>query len=260
MIDKAIHDALRSKYSPDGSDLRNMQLRQLEILKAIDQFCRKHDIPYWLEGGTLLGAVRHGGFIPWDDDIDIEMTMKDFHRFCELAENGLPEGLHLQTHKTDSNYFLDFAKVRDDKGDCLQSDRADQAYKYKGAFIDIFPVEPTRKGFAYVIWKANNFLHNRCHCNLTKSCIWHLQKGLTRVARFLTPKHGKLDLCYGRHCRISMTEDEILPPVEIEFEGCKFFAPRLTELYLKNVFGDYMKLPDEVNRLSHYQFDSNGNF
>ena len=76
-MEKEIEDELHLKYNPDGSDLRRIQLRVLEILKIIDSICKKHDILYWLEGGALLGAVRHGGFIPWDDDIDIQILRKD---------------------------------------------------------------------------------------------------------------------------------------------------------------------------------------
>lgn len=75
MLDKATQEQLRVKYNPDGSLLRNAQLRMLEILIDFDRVCRKHDIKYWLSSGTLLGAVRHGGFIPWDDDLDVDLSL-----------------------------------------------------------------------------------------------------------------------------------------------------------------------------------------
>ena len=70
--------------------LRQCQLKQLGILEEIDRICRKHDISYWLDGGSLLGAVRHGGFIPWDDDIDIAMSLADLERFKSVAPKELP--------------------------------------------------------------------------------------------------------------------------------------------------------------------------
>ena len=75
MIDEATHKALRAAYNPDGSDLRRHQLVMLDMLIWLDRLCVRHAIPYWLSSGTLLGAVRHGGFIPWDDDVDIELML-----------------------------------------------------------------------------------------------------------------------------------------------------------------------------------------
>lgn len=77
MIDKKIQDELRIKYNPDGSDLRKAQLKMLELLKFLNKICTENNLTYWLDSGTLLGAVRHGGFIPWDDDIDVCMPYKD---------------------------------------------------------------------------------------------------------------------------------------------------------------------------------------
>ena len=78
-------------------NLRNCQLKQLSILEEVDRICRKHEIPYWLDGGSLLGAVRHGGFIPWDDDIDLGMRLEDLKRFIQVAPAELGENLFLQT-------------------------------------------------------------------------------------------------------------------------------------------------------------------
>ena len=82
--------------------LRTCQLKQLGILEEIDRICRKHNISYWLDGGSLLGAVRHGGFIPWDDDIDIAMPQDDARRFAEVAPKELPSTLRLQTPDTEN--------------------------------------------------------------------------------------------------------------------------------------------------------------
>ena len=72
-MDNNLKQELRKRFNPDGSLLRRQQLRMLELLEAVDLVCKKYDIPYWLSSGTLIGAVRHQGFIPWDDDLDIEM-------------------------------------------------------------------------------------------------------------------------------------------------------------------------------------------
>ena len=92
--------------------LRQCQLKQLGILEEIDRICRKHDISYWLDGGSLLGAVRHGGFIPWDDDIDIAMSLADLERFKSVAPKELPASLTFQTPQSEDTKEP-IVKVRD---------------------------------------------------------------------------------------------------------------------------------------------------
>lgn len=96
---------LRKRFNPDGSLLRRQQLRMLELLEVIDVICRKHQIPYWLSSGTLIGAARHKGFIPWDDDLDIEMLRSDYLRLLKVLPQELPDNLALQTNETDPNYI-----------------------------------------------------------------------------------------------------------------------------------------------------------
>ena len=83
------------------STLRTLQLTELEILREFDSLCRKHGLQYYIVGGTLIGAVRHGGFIPWDDDIDVSMPKKDFRKLCKIANKEIGEACFLQTRKTD---------------------------------------------------------------------------------------------------------------------------------------------------------------
>ena len=82
MIDASLQEKLRSQYNPDDSPLRTLQLQMLDILIEFDRICKKHNIRYWLDAGTLLGAVRHGGFIPWDDDLDFFMTPDNYEKFA----------------------------------------------------------------------------------------------------------------------------------------------------------------------------------
>ena len=112
MIDKQMQDSLRAKYNPDGSQLRELQLRQLEMLKFLDEVCRKHDLKYWLSYGTCLGAIRHGGFIPWDDDIDVEMPRTDYIKLQKILR-AMPSCRYiLQNAKSDQEFLLPFFKLR----------------------------------------------------------------------------------------------------------------------------------------------------
>src|SRR3954464_7150764 len=102
-----------SLYNPEGSELRRMQMKMLEILDAFDVICRKHDINYWLACGTLLGARRHGGFIPWDDDLDVVVLQRDYKNLLSILKEELPENLKLQARGTDKYYWYYYAKIRD---------------------------------------------------------------------------------------------------------------------------------------------------
>ncbi len=143
MIEANLQQKLRDKYNPEGSDLRKKQLRMLEMLKYIDSICKKNNIKYWLSSGTCLGAVRHCGFIPWDDDVDIELMEDDYNKLIELLRNNKSEDFVIQTHQDDPNYIMDFAKLRDKRIMVKEVFGIDKSYKYQGLFIDIFKRVPS---------------------------------------------------------------------------------------------------------------------
>ena len=130
---------LRARFNPDGSLLRRQQLRMLELLIEVDRICKKHNISYWLSSGTLIGAARHKGFIPWDDDLDIEMLLPDYNRLMKVLPRELPDTMALQSVKTDPNYFFFYSKVRDRRSFLAESNRYDRVWKERGIYIDIFP-------------------------------------------------------------------------------------------------------------------------
>ena len=124
MSDKATFnlEELRARFNPEGSPLRRQQMVMLQMVKVLDAICKKHDIPYFLYGGTLLGAFRHDGFIPWDDDLDVAMLRRDYKRLLKVLPAELPDNIVLQTNDTDKNYFFFVGKLRDkrsflDEGD-----------------------------------------------------------------------------------------------------------------------------------------------
>lgn len=120
--------------------LRSVQLIELRIMKIVDHLCGKHGIDYWLDGGTLLGAVRHKGFIPWDDDVDIVMPRRDFDRFIEIAKIELPDDLELEatTSPRDSDYSVP-CRIRDRYSRIAETPSA--IHEGRGVFIDVFPVD-----------------------------------------------------------------------------------------------------------------------
>ena len=128
-----------SNAQQDGR-LRQAQLKMLVMLEHVDAICQKHGLDYWLEGGTLLGAIRHQGFIPWDDDMDISMPRASFEAFMRLAPKELPDFIWLQTAQTDPGYF-NFSvplKIRDCNSRFIELHETGNEPYQQGIFIDVF--------------------------------------------------------------------------------------------------------------------------
>ena len=250
-ISQSLNEELREKYNPEGSMLRKLQMRTLEVLLHIDKICKEHNIPYWLSSGTLLGAVRHGGFIPWDDDIDIEMLREDYLRFEKIFKE--TDDYVLQTYKNDPCYMMPYAKVRD-KHSIVTEAYFSKSYKYQGVFVDIFPMEYTHKFMNVITYLPIRFLtscevrykKNRLGKFLFKPIkaftygqIWII-RGLMKL--FPGKKFGHT---YGAwYYKVERCEQDIFPLTTVVFEGHEFPAPHDVDAYLRRQYGDYMKIPD----------------
>jgi len=253
MISEAEQKALRERFNPDGSLLRRQQMRMLEILIEVDRICKRHDIKYWLSSGTLIGAARHKGFIPWDDDLDIEMLLPDYERLMEVLPQELPSTMALQSLDTDPNYFFFYSKVRDRRSHLEESNRYDRVWREQGIYIDIFPF------YRQPLW-----IHK-----LSEKAQGHVYKIMNRMGddngelwkvRAITRFNERLFFPFLRLlCRLSKAREtyglgipyhdprhmeDTLPLTEMEFEGHMFPVPKDTHAALTLKYGDYMKLPD----------------
>lgn len=125
-------------------ELRKMQLLQVDMIAELDRVCRKHDIKYVLYGGTMLGAVRHKGYIPWDDDADLAMLREDYEKFKKVAHELNPDICFFQDSDTDKYYRWGYAKLRRTGTEFIRSGQEHLKCK-TGVFIDIFPLDDIPK-------------------------------------------------------------------------------------------------------------------
>jgi lipopolysaccharide cholinephosphotransferase len=266
------------------SNLRQAQLIMLRTMKIIDYICIRHGIDYWLDGGTLIGAVRHGGFIPWDDDLDISMTRDNYQRFIEVAREELPEGLFLQSNITDPGYDMPWIKIRDNNS--LIEEYKVGKY-HRGLFVDIFPMdfygedhakslrqkriygyiykvlilvkEPferikNKKLFVKTIIKLALKLLLFPYAIMDKRSIFErLYKLSAKMMKKLVQGDGEY-VGYGMDVifyDFFIKRENIYPLRRIKFEDSEFLVPNNYHEYLTKYFGDYMKLPPVEKRVQH---------
>ena len=249
-----------SKYNGAGTILRKAQLRELDILSEVDRICRKHNIKYWLDYGTLLGAVRHGGFIPWDDDIDISLLYEDYQKLTKILPRELSNKYVFQDETTDRFYFLKFAKVRDRESH-FYDPLANPLMKDQGVYIDIFPIEKligkkTKKTIEY--FYGNAFRRKRHFYNgrwkyFSGVFLYPMSLFFVQIVRLLS-KISTADKLFTA-CGVpffyeaTLSYKEIFPCAPILFEGREFFAPHDVHAYLTKIYGNYMRIPEEKDRV-----------
>lgn len=253
-------------------DLRKLQLIELELLIEFDRICRKHNIRYTLTGGTLLGAVRHGGFIPWDDDADVSMLRREYEKFKKACEIELDDKYYFQDMQNTEGYRWGYGKLRK-KGTLFLREHQEHMPYAQGVFIDIFP----RDGV------PDSFLRRKFHkfqCFCIRKGLWSEvgkiadKRKIMRIwFRFLNKVLGsRIYNVYYRLVKISnrrptkLVRNLTFPipngkdgylrkwykeSTELEFEGHLFMVNKCYKAWLKQEFGDYMKLPPPEKRKVH---------
>lgn len=252
---KVDQQRLKDTFCPEGSLLRRQQERMLEMLLSFDAICKKHNIPYWLSSGTMLGCIRHGGFIPWDDDLDVEMMRDDYLRFEQVIMDELPDSMALQTHDTDPNYFFFYPKLRDKRSLLEETNNYDKVFKYRGIYIDIFLLEKnplwTHKlscntiGHVYKIMKDP---HLNVEAKNNKVARWYdiNNKVVYPMLRFISRfSSGRLvrhtfGVPYPKPRHVA----DLFPLDKALFEGHEFPVPHDWHNYLHRMFGNYEALPN----------------
>lgn len=260
--------------------LRKVQLEQLEIAKEIRRVCEENDIRYFLAYGTMLGAVRHQGFIPWDDDMDMGMVRSEYEKFCRIAPEKLDPGYFLQTWHTDPEYGLPFAKVR--KRNTVYVEGKSKRLKENGFYVDIFPfdelpaTEEAQEKLRRQIKDLYRIQLMKCGYKPWREngrTVWPKRIAyLIYQARAIRFSEGELpkrydemvtsfpegDRLYGQDPSDNLRSVERIWCEELadySFEGEIFKGPKNFDGLLTATYGAYMQLPPEDERENRHQIE-----
>ena len=253
------------------TSMTNDEVKSVEIaiLDYIDMTCKANGLQYYLSYGTLLGAVRHKGFIPWDDDIDIYMRRPDYDKFIELSRNTEQTQYKVLERNSAPDYYYEFAKVVDIRTGIISKNNL-REIQDEGVWVDIFPLDRLPKAHKLVKRIINAFVAMRILSVYQSFPKGKFSKALFPfwcVARLIGPrfflaitdrmaKAGRGEKYVGYMCSMGVSKyffplkwcDDI---VEVDFEGKKYPAFREYDGYLRFQYGDYMQLPPEEKRVSH---------
>ena len=247
---------------------------EVEIFKEFISVCEKLNLKYYIIAGTLIGAVRHQGFIPWDDDIDVAMPRADFEKLLKEGQSLLPAHLFLQTNDTDPEYALNMAKIRDENTTFMEETNRNCRI-HAGVFLDIFVLDDFPEGKLrrkWIMFKDKIYLTAIGRVFYRKSISKGLKlrqavarllcgspyRALKKRERFIRSfSKGNLvhNFCSNYH------EKEIVPwewygeGVGLSFEGLTVKAPAEYHQLLSHIYGDYMQLPPVEKRVAHHATD-----
>ncbi len=269
--------------SKDSYNIRDIQNVELTILTKFAEICDRHNLKYFLDSGTALGAIRHEGFIPWDDDIDVGMPRDDYEKFLEIGQKELGDQFFLQNVRTDKNTPFLFSKIRKNNTTFLEWNKRN-IDMHHGIYIDIFPYDYLPKNEEDAKKYINDCIKlNQKFLNMTipdramqpqkslkwialavvRRCIYYSSNIFSKekligkcqqvFTQFNHDDEKKSDVLFSPvFCGdYRFPENIMFPPQKVKFENQQFNVPCDHDTYLKTLYGDYMKLPDEKDRVGH---------
>lgn len=258
--------------------LSPLQSNLLEIFRWFDEFCRQNQLKYYAIGGTLLGTLRHQGFIPWDDDLDVGMPRKDYERFMLLMKNQKGRYQYESIFSENDDYCYTMGKLYDTQTTLIEQRR--RTIK-RGMFIDIFPLDglgnslaDAKHDYFSIKWRLafhealitcirpeRNFWKNafiRC-VHIIPSFLVNTKELRLKIDS-LCSAHDFSKYTYGGNLLGTKFEGEIVPlqwfgePKEAKFEDLNIYIPFDSDSYLKHIYGDWKKLPPKEKQITAHDF------
>lgn len=257
-------------------ELRRLQLVELELLIELDRVCRKHGIRYLMDGGTMIGAVRHKGFIPWDDDIDVAMLREDYEKFKKVAWDLDSNLCFFQDHTTDPYYRWGYGKLRK-KGTSFVRKGQEHIKCQDGVFIDIFPYDDIPDSrfmqklqdvylfcLRKILWsEVGKFLccgfyriWYKLLSNIPHKWVFSMIDVMAKKSRNNSSHKVRILMfpAFSKNGEYGLEKCVLLETRDFEFEGRKFIGYKNYDARLSAEYGDYMRLPPKEEQIPHLEF------
>lgn len=247
----------------------------IEIMSDIDRVCRENNINYTIIGGTLIGAIRHKGFIPWDDDIDIAIKREDYERFVEVYKREKNDNYEIFNNKLNCNYYYQYSRVCDTR--TIIAEKVMKPIENLGIFVDVFPIDYISskninsklsrisfyvKAHAFKTSKEKQFKNNRLK-EIIKKIIFNkdYQFYFNKIQKISQKENTSLKTDLAGVLVCGTGKKDLFPKhifdtyVDLDFENIKVMAVKEYDVFLKHRFGDYMKLPPKEEQVTHHNME-----
>lgn len=252
-------------------ETRELQNHLLSMVKQFHEICVENNLVYYIVGGTLLGAVRHHGFIPWDDDIDVAMPREDYNLLKSISNQIFPEYLEIKFYENTPNSPIHFVKLVDNRTTLIENGYRDY---YEGVYIDIFPIDGAPNKASKI--KKQQILARIYTSLILNHCYTDGRQGLRKAYGFFAKLLNMDKLHYSLEKTITQFPyessevvgnylgaygiREFIPkkcfgtPKTYKFEDTELYGPEDYHYYLTSIYGDYMQLPPVDKRVNTHQY------